>query len=139
MKRKMTHMILTAGLSALFGTAILSAQNSREVANIPFTFHAQQQTLAAGTYQIAERGSDGIFQLSGPDRKSIFVGALVPISANPNKPHLKFACYGHECVLSEISMPGRETAYRVSQSQIDKNLTHKLGIASMISVPLKAR
>lgn len=139
MKLTMTHMILTAGLSALLGTGSLVAQSLRETADVPFTFHAQQQTLPAGTYQIAERGSNGVFQLYGPDRKSIFVAAMVPVSANPNKPHLQFACYGGQCVLSEISMPGRETAYRAPQSQIDKNLSHKLGIASMISVPLKVR
>lgn len=139
MKLNMTHMLLTAGLSALLGTATLGAQNLREVADVPFTFHAQQRTLPAGQYQIAERGSDGVFQVFGPDRKSILVGVMVPVATNPNKPHLKFACYGGECVLSEIAMPGRETAYRASQSQIDKNLTHKLGVAAMISVPLKVR
>lgn len=139
MKLNMTHMILTAGLSALLGTASLSAQNLREVADIPFAFHTQQQTFPAGTYQVSEQGTNGIFQLLSPDRKSIFVGAMVPVTANPDKPHLKFACYGGECVLSEISMPGREMAYRASQSQIDKNLSHKLGVAAMISVPLKGR
>jgi hypothetical protein len=139
MKHKLIHMILTAGLSALLGTASLSAQSLREVAHVPFTFHTEQQTLPAGTYEVAERGSNGVFQLYSPDRKSIFVGAMVPVTANPDKPHLQFACYDGQCVLSEISMPGREIAYRLSQSKIDKNLTHKLGIASMISVPLKTR
>lgn len=134
-----THMILAAGLSALLGTATLGAQNLREVADVPFTFHAHQQTLPAGNYQVKETGTNGVFELYGPDRKNIFVGAMVPVTANPDKPHLKFACYGGECVLSEISMPGREQAYRASQSQIEKNLSHKLGLAAMISVPLKAR
>lgn len=139
MKHKMTHMLLTAGLSALLGTASLGAQNLREVADVPFTFHAQQQTFPAGTYELAERGTNGVFQLFGPDRKSILVGVMLPVTTNPNKPHLKFTCYGGECVLSEIAMPGRETAFRASQTQIDKNLTHKLGVAAMISVPLKVR
>jgi hypothetical protein len=138
MTLKMTHMILAAGLSALLGTASLGAQNLREVADVPFTFHAQRQTLPAGTYQVTETGSNGLFRLYSPDRQSIFVGALVPVSANPDKPHLKFACYGGECVLSEISMPGRETGYQASASQIDRNLHRKLGVAAMISVPLKA-
>jgi hypothetical protein len=139
MKLNMTHMILTAGLSALLGTVSLGAQSLREVADVPFTFHAQHQALPAGQYQIAERSSGGLFQLYGPDRKSIFVGAMIPVTANPDKPHLRFACYGGQCVLSEIAMPGSQTAYRASQSQIDKNLSHKLGIATMISVPLKVR
>lgn len=139
MTRNMTHMILTAGLSALLGAAILGAQNSSEVANVPFTFHSEQQTFPAGKYRVSERGSNGVFQLYGPNQESIFVTAMVPVTANPAKPHLTFACLGGECVLSEISMPGKDTGYRASKSQIDKNLTHKLGIATMISVPLKAR
>ncbi len=139
MTRNMTHMILTAGLSALLGTAILGAQNLSEVANVPFTFHTQQQTFAAGKYQVSERGSTGIFQLYSPSGQSILTSATIPTSADPSKPHLTFACYGGECVLSEIAMPGRDTAYRASKSQIDKNLTHKLGVAAMISVPLKVR
>lgn len=134
-----THMILAAGLSALLGIATLGAQNLREVAEVPFTFHAHQQALPAGNYEIKETSSTGIFQIYGPNRKALFVGAMVPVSTNPDKPHLKFACYGSECALSEISMPGREQAYRVAQSQLDKNLNHKLGLAAMISVPLKAR
>ena len=138
MKLTMTHMILTAGLSALLGTASLGAQNLSEVADVPFTFHAAQQTFSAGKYRVSERSATGLFQLYGPSRESIFVGAMVPTGSDSKRPHLTFTCYVGECVLSEIAMPGRETAYRLSKSQIDKNLTHKLGIASMISVPLKA-
>jgi hypothetical protein len=134
----MTHMILTAGLSALLGTTILGAQSLSEMANIPFTFHSEQQTFAAGQYRVSERGSNGIFQLYGPDQKSIYVSASVPVTVTSAKPHLTFTCSGGECVLSEIAMPGRDVAYRVSKSKIDKNLSHKLGIATMISVPLKA-
>ncbi|HSU59254.1 MAG TPA: hypothetical protein VLI55_08075 [Bryobacteraceae bacterium] len=138
MKLNMTHMILTAGLSALLGTASLGAQNLSEVADVPFTFHAAQQTLSAGKYQVNERTATGLFQIYSPNKESIFVGAMVPTTSDPNRPHLTFACSGGECVLSEIAMPGRETAYRLSKSQIEKNLTHKLGIAAMVSVPLKA-
>ena len=139
MKLNMTHMILTAGLSALLGTASLSAQHASEVADVPFTFHTQQQTFSAGKYRVNESSATGLFQLYAPNKESIFVGAMVPTTSDPNRPHLTFACSGGECILSEIAMPGRETAYHLSKSQIEKNLTHKLGIAAMVSVPLKAR
>jgi hypothetical protein len=134
-----TQVILSAGLSALLGTATLSAQHSTEVADVPFTFHAQQQTFAAGKYQVTERNSSGIFQLIGPEGKSIFVNAPLPNTTDPQKPHLTFARYSGEYVLSGISMPGKNVGYSVSQSAIDKNLTHKMGLAAMVSVTLKAR
>jgi hypothetical protein len=137
MTRKIIHMILSTGLSSLLGTAKLGGQSLREVADVPFTFHAQQQTLPAGKYQVSEMDSNGVFQLLGPERKAIFMGPMAPSGTNLKKPHLTFVCYGNERVLTEIAMP--YTAYHVSQSQIEKNQNHRIGLATMISVPLKAR
>jgi hypothetical protein len=134
-----THMILSAGLSALLGTTTLSAQQKTEVAEVPFTFHAQQQTLPAGEYQVTEGNSSSIFQLTGPEGKSIYVNVPLPNTTDPQKPHLTFARYGGEYVLSGISMPGRDVGHAVWQSTIEKNLTRKMGIAAMVSVSLKAR
>jgi hypothetical protein len=139
MTRNLTHRILTAGLSALLGTVSLSAQDVREVADVPFTFQAGQQTFSAGKYEVSERNTTGLFQLAGAKGKSIFVSAPLPRTTDPQKPHLTFVRYGDEYVLSEISMPGKNISYAVSQSTIDKNLSHKIGLAALISVPLKAR
>jgi hypothetical protein len=134
-----TQLILSTGLAALLGAATLGAQNSTAVADVPFAFHAEQETFSAGKYQVAERISSGIFQLTGPEGKSIFVNAPVPTTTDPQKPHLTFARYGGEYVLSAISMSGKNVGHAVSQSAIEKNLTHKLGFAAMVSVTLKGR
>jgi hypothetical protein len=139
MTRNLTHRILTAGLSALLGTASLSARDTREVADVPFTFHAGQQTFSAGKYEVSESKAVGIFRLAGSEGKSIFVGAPILNTTDPLKPHLRFVRYGDEYVLSEISMPGKNVSYSASQSAIDKNLSHKIGFAALISVPLKGR
>ena len=67
------------------------------------------------------------------------MNAPVPNTTDPQKPHLTFVRYGDEYVLSEISMPGKNVSYAASQSTIDKNLSHKIGLAALISVPLKGR
>ena len=72
MTRNLTHRILTAGLSALLGTASLSARDMREVADVPFTFHAGQQTFSAGKYEVSESNTAGLFRLAGWEGKSIF-------------------------------------------------------------------
>jgi hypothetical protein len=139
MTRQLTNTLLTAGLSALLGAAALSAQDRTETANVPFAFHTQQTTLEAGKYRIQEQNSKGIFQLYAESGRSLFV-AMHPVgSSDPNNPKLTFACYGGQCVLAKISMPGTDTAWGPSQSSIEKNLSHKLGVAAMISVPLRAR
>jgi hypothetical protein len=134
-----TQMILNAGLSALLGTATLSAQQRSEVADVPFAFHAQQQTFPAGEYQVTQRNSGSVFQLMSSEGKSIYVNAPLLNTTDPQRPHLTFARYGGEYVLSAISMPGTDIGHAVSQSAIDKNLTHKMDIAAMVSVRLKAR
>jgi hypothetical protein len=134
-----THMILSAGLSALLGTTTLSAQQRTEVAEVPFTFHAQQQTFPAGEYQVTQKNSGSVFQLMSSEGKSIYLNAQLLNTTDPQRPHLTFARYGGEYVLSAISMPGTDIGHAVSQSAIDKNLTQKMGLAAMISVSLKAR
>jgi hypothetical protein len=140
MKRQLTNTLLIAGLSALFGAASLSARDKTEIANVPFGFHAQQTALEAGKYTVQEKGSNGLFLLRGNDTgRSVFMQMHPDVSADPNNPKLTFACYGDDCVLAKISIEGSDVSYAVSRSTMEKNLSHKLGFAAMISVPLKAR
>lgn len=91
-----TNIILTASLSVLVETASLEPQNLTEMANIPFAFHAQHQTLATGKCQVAELNSGSVFELPDAKGASINVGAPVLAAHNPRKPHLTFARYGTE-------------------------------------------
>ena len=139
MTHQLTTTLLTAGLSALLGAAALSAQDRAEVANIPFAFHAQQTALEAGKYRVQEQTSSGLFQIYAESGHSLFVTTHAVGTSDPNNPKLTFACYGGQCVLAKISMPGSDIAWGQSQSSIEKSLSHKLGVAAMISVPLKGR
>ena len=138
MTRSFVKSVLIGGFFALIGAGTLAAQNRAEVAQIPFAFQTQQKTFAPGKYRVAERNTYGLFQLYSEDGHSILISAISQNDSNPTKPHLTFTCYARTCALSEISMPGSATAYRLSKSQLDKELPHKLGLAAMISVPLKA-
>ncbi|HEY3937018.1 MAG TPA: hypothetical protein VGL97_06290 [Bryobacteraceae bacterium] len=139
MKRQFTSLVLTAGLSAMLGTFSLSAQSTSEAADIPFAFQVQQKTLPAGHYVINQKNVGGWFQVYDSRGHSIFLNAIEQKKADPDNPKLTFACYGHECVLAKISMPGADVGYGLSQKQIEKNLPHKMGMVSMISVRLKSR
>jgi hypothetical protein len=139
MKRQFTTLVLTAGLSAMLGTFSLSAQDRSETADIPFAFQVQQRTLPAGHYRVDQRNVSSMFQLYDGDGHSIFLSAGQQQKADPDKPKLTFACYGHDCVLAKISMPGSDVSYGLSQKQIEKNLPHSIGMVSMISVRLTSR
>jgi len=88
---------------------------------------------------VSESDTIGLFRLTGQDGRSIFVNTPLPRTTDPQKPHVTFVRYGDEYVLSEISMPEKNVSYAASQSTIDKNLSHKIGLAALISVPLKGR
>ena len=138
MKRQLTQIVLSAGLSVLFGSLALSAEAQRDVADIPFAFHANGRVLPAGKYEVKQVNSAGTFQVSDVNGHSIFMSAPLQKRGDPYKPRLTFAAYGDTRVLSQIWMLGDENGHMISNSALDKELPRKIGMASMISVPLKA-
>lgn len=138
MKHRMIHLILTAGLSAVFGSLILSAQDQKAVADIPFAFQASEQILPAGQYTISEMNTRGLFTLRDSESDSIFVMAPLNKTGEAGNPRLVFRCYGNERVLSEI-WTNDGAGYRVSDSSVEKSLHRRIQMAALVSVRLAAR
>ncbi|MDQ2841258.1 MAG: hypothetical protein M3Y72_09510 [Acidobacteriota bacterium] len=135
-----TKTILTAGLSALLGSLTLNAQNLALTADIPFAFHAEGKVLPAGTYDLKEKGTQGIFQISDRAAEvSQFVSASIPKHYQPSESKLTFARYGNDYVLTEISVAGSSHSNGVSASAVEKNLTRKMNLSAMVSVALHTR
>jgi hypothetical protein len=139
MKSQFVSIVLTAGL-AMLGCLTLRAQNSQEIANIPFAFHANQTAFAAGEYRLQKLNTNGMFRLSSTgDGHSIFVNAPPIVEAkNYVEGHLTFACYQGDCVLSQIWLAGSKIGYARLDSAIDHDRQRKIGVASMINVRLNA-
>ena len=141
MKRQLMYLIFGAGISATLASLALNAQSSRETADIPFAFHAQGKVLPAGQYTFAQTssGNPGIIRVARQDGESLFVNATVPNDSTSHKPSVGFVCYGRECVLAKITFYGSNQSLSLPPSAIEKELPHKIGIASMIQIPLKSR
>jgi hypothetical protein len=138
MKRPFNQFFLTVGLSIL-GSLSLSAQSHLAMAKIPFDFQVQGRTMPPGLYTVGKAGSSSTFQVSDWHGHSLFMGTSIQQPGDPADPKVTFTCYGKECILSSISMPGSSVKYALSPKQIESNLTRKLGVASMISVGLGGR
>lgn len=138
MKHRLTRFILTAGLSALFGSLVLSAQDQKEVANIPFAFQANDRVLPAGEYKVSETRTPGIFVLSDADAHSMFLVARLNDTGARDNPRLTFRCYGNERVLSQIWMENG-SEYSLPESSAEKNLHRRLQMAALVSVRLTPR
>ncbi len=140
MKRHFTYLILTAGLSAMLGSPIVSAQQSQaEIATVPFAFQANDTTLPAGQYRITHNVTGGIVTMrENSTGHAIFVMTRPGDQSNVDNPRLTFTCYGDDCILSTIWMPDK-AGYAVYAPAHD-NLTRKMGLSTQIrSVRLTAR
>ena len=136
MKYRLTRLILTAGLSAVFGSLVLSAQNQKAKANIPFAFQTSDRTLPAGEYMVDETSSPGALKLSGSDGRAIFVASHLTDIGAPQNPRLIFPVYGKEYMLSQVWMDDG-SGYSVAESAAEKNLRHQLKITpALVSLPL---
>ncbi|SRR5579884_266248 len=135
MKSQFVPLVLTAGLVTL-GSLTLSAQNQVETAKIPFAFQANHTALEAGDYKVEQLNNGGTFQLMSSNGHSIFVSVPAKVEGTRNTdPHLTFACYQGNCVLSQIWLPGGD-GYVRSDSAVSHDLQRKIGMASMISIRL---
>ena len=138
MKLNLKNVALTAGLSALLGTAALSAQDLKAVAKIPFTYQANERTLPAGKYMISETATRGQFSLrDAATGHAIFVMGVPDKTSESDVSKMTFSCYAGDCSLSQIWLDGN--SYKMNLPKLEKEASNRLGVAALVSVPLLSR
>ena len=139
MKRMLTSILMAAGIAGPF-VAHVGAQDSLAVANIPFTFVANQKVMSPGRYALNRADASGsTFTLRNANGQAVIFMAGSLETGSPDKPHLTFVCYGKECVLAKIAPPASAIAYSLTERSVEKNLHRTLGVASMVSIQLAPR
>ena len=138
MKIHFSHVVLITGLT-LFGSLSLNAQ-SKINATVPFSFQADHQSWPAGDYSLEKivLNDDGHFLLKDKNSsRSVFVSAAIPKGKRDySEGHLTFACSNGDCVLAQIALPESNVTYARSDSAVEKDMPHKLGMATMVNVKL---
>jgi hypothetical protein len=137
MKLHLRSVVLTAGLSALLGSLTLSAQDQKEVANIPFAYHVGQQNLPAGKYTVGETSTHGILQLRDNASGHSILVPVIPEDTGKSDSKLTFGCYAGQCSLSEVWMAG--DVYKLRAKQFPREAKNQLGVVAMVSIPLLSR
>lgn len=138
MTRRLKDIMLAAGCAALLASVTLSAQNKREVADIPFAFHANGVRLGPGTYVFKQVNDGGLFQVSDSAGGSIFVSLHAGSTGAPENPRLDFRCYGSDRVLAQVWTP-EGTSYSASESTIEKDLHRRVDMATLVSAAVRDR
>ena len=135
MIRRLTEISLIAGLVAFFGSTGLRAQNAFEKADVPFSFHAGDASLAPGKYVVERTTYDGVFRLSDSSWHSVFVPVARDTNGPEGHPSLTFRCYGDTCVLARISMADG-SIYTRSDRDVEKQLHRRIDMAAVVKIAL---
>ncbi len=133
MKHRLTHIILTAGLSAVLGSLVLCAQEQKETASIPFAFEASGRILPAGDYTVSELQSRGVFTLRNTEGDALFVNAPKNDTGAAEHPRLVFNCYGNDRILSQIWTDDGDGYSVLSAKKYQKRQMH---MSALVSVSL---
>ena len=95
--RLVSSMFNIAAVSVMFGSSLILAQeSSREVANVPFAFHARETTLPAGTY-VLKVVYQGVMQIADKETGHSIMVPTRGRQSGPNEtPRLTFHRYGND-------------------------------------------
>ena len=136
MKRHLTTIVLTAGLSVLLGSSTLSAQSQKAVASIPFAYHVGEKTFSPGKYTIGETRSPGVFVLQENETgHSIFMPVINEGTNEKDAWKLTFSCYAGQCSLSQVWLAG--DSYSLRSRPFPRLAKNQLGLVALVSVPLR--
>jgi hypothetical protein len=95
-----------------------------------------QQTFSAGKYTVAKTSSLGVFALRETDTgHDIFMPVVHQDTGDKNAWNLTFSCYAGDCSLSQIHLAGE--SYKLKAKSPVRLANNRLGVAAMISVPLR--
>lgn len=138
MKKQVRNFVLSAGFAALFSASILTAQTKLETAEISFDFHVGNNSLPAGNYVVNNLGNKAVIQLWNKDTHES--AAIVPASRSTDKGRavLGFRCYGDNCFLSEVDVPG-SPAYMLSKGKQENETAKSDTKATMKYVAMNIR
>jgi hypothetical protein len=109
-------MVTVCGMSSS-----LKAQSYSLPVNIPFAFHANNATMAAGRYVAKKPSNTEIHYLVSPDGRPFVVAIFSYLHDSSPRPRLVFNRYGNEYFLSEI-WNGEGTGTKLRQTAAEISL-----------------
>lgn len=137
MKRR---ILILAGIAALLAApAVYSQLNPALLAEIPFTFEANNQTLPAGEYMVKAGPVPTLIELDCQDcRARIFVATnAVRSSGIVGEGKLVFQRYGNRYFLRQIWTVGSDTGREVPMSKAEKELARSGGPAKTVTLAVR--
>lgn len=128
MKRSV-YVAVGAALMLMVGLAVFAMEGEQLMAKVPFQFIVNNETLPAGTYNIAYAQSDdetsmAIRSADGKAEDTFFVEDIDK-PAGAKKTELVFEEVGNQYFLTQIWVAGEQRGHQVSLSSTEKQLLEK--------------
>lgn len=137
MKRQ---ILILAGIAALLAApAVYSQLNPALLAEIPFTFEANNQTLPAGQYMVKAGPVPSVIELHCYDcRARIFVATNAVRSSDViGEGKLVFQRYGNRYFLRQIWAVGTDTGREVPMSKAERELARSGGPDETVALAVR--
>ncbi|HSE31392.1 MAG TPA: hypothetical protein VLA93_07420 [Pyrinomonadaceae bacterium] len=137
MKRQLvkgtTMLLLAVALAFVTAVASTNAQSRRSRAEVPFEFVANNMTLPAGQYYIADlsTGREIVKIINTKQAKTVFA-MTIPLSRNRDseKAKLVFHRYGNRYFLAEIWAAGEQEGQKLRKSREEKAIENEMAAIS---------
>jgi len=108
--RLMVSMAVVAAIALTISSGSLMAQSRALVVNVPFSFHAGDSMLPAGTYFVKRQGEAIRIWDGNGHSASMLSNAVSKTSKNAAANELSFNRYGKDYFLNEVRWNGYSTS-----------------------------
>ena len=136
MRNQVRTYVLSIGISALLGGALLAGEYNIEKAKIPFGFHLNDTALPAGDYVVKDTGISGVLQIRDEQTgKSIVVMTKSRTTGKNDAPRLVFHRIGDQYFLSQVWMLGSD-GLNLHKGKLEREMENGGKEIALASVPL---
>lgn len=118
-------------MSLAFVTAVAANGQSRlSRSDVPFEFVANNQTLPAGHYDIADLTAGQVIKISNVKEAKALFATTIPVSrrGDTDKGKLVFHRYGNRYFLAEIWVAGEREGQKLRKSREEKAIENEMAM-----------
>ena len=122
---KKQAMNLVAALGFLLAVSATSAFAQTMKADIPFAFHAANETLPAGRYEVSTANTvKGSIIVRGTENKQAVAALVINVASKrtPEVSKLIFRRYGDQYFLAQIFVKGQTSGIEMLQTKAERRL-----------------
>lgn len=138
MKNQFRRMVMAAGVCSLVGTALLIADDTRGIAEVPFGFTIMNREMPAGTYVIEQINGGQVLKVHNDGTaETVLCLAAARKNGPAGEPRLIFHRYGDRYFLAEVWFYSENSGVGLTKSRAEQALSPGKGSGVLAAIRLK--